>query len=85
MANTELFSTTELAEILGISRQAVHKKIKKGEIKAKKVGRNYVIAKKDLGNIFGETLSKQDKKELTKAVKKTVKEYGETLRLLGKE
>ena len=85
MAEKEFLSTIELAKILGISRIAVYKKIKKGEIKATKVGRNYVIAKKDLGNIFGETLSKQDKKELTKAVKKTVKEYGETLRRLGKE
>jgi len=85
MSNKEFLSTAELAEILGISRVAVFKKIKKGEIRAAKVGRNYVIAKKDLGDVFGETVSKQIKKELTYAVKKTVKEYGETLRLLGKE
>lgn len=85
MPAKKFLSTTELAAILGISRVAVFKKIKKGEIKATKVGRNYVIAKKDLEDVFGETLSEQRKKELTKAVKKTVKEYGETLRLLGKE
>lgn len=85
MADKEFLSTTELAEILGISRVAVFKKIKKGEIKATKVGRNYIIAKKDLGGVLGETLSEQSKKELTRAVRKTIKEYGETLRLLGKE
>lgn len=30
-------------------------------------------------------LSKKEKHEIEKSVKKTVKEYGETLRLLGRE
>lgn len=79
----KFLSTSGLAEILGISRVAVFKKIKKGEIKAVKVGRNYIIDKKDLGGILGKTLTKKQKSEIDKAVKKTVKEYGETLRLLG--
>ena len=83
MKDKQFLSTTELAKILGISRVAVFKKIKKGEIKAVKVGRNFVIDKKDLGNILGKELTKKEKSEIEKAVKKTVKEYGETLRLLG--
>jgi len=83
MKNKELLSTTELAKILGISRVAVYKKIKAGKIKAIKVGRNFVIAKKDLGGILGEKLTRKEKTEIEKAVKKTVEEYGETLRLLG--
>lgn len=75
-------STTELAKIMGISRVAVYKKIKKGEIKATKVGRSYVIDKKDLG-IFKEELTRQEKEEINKAVKRVVKEYGETLKMLG--
>lgn len=82
MENKRFLSTTELAKIMGISRVAVYKKIKKGEIKATRVGGNYVIDKKDLG-IFKEKLTKKEKSEINKAVKKTVKEYGETLRLLG--
>lgn len=82
MEEKRFLSTTELAEILGISRVAVHKKIKKGEIKATKVGRNYVIDKKDW-DIFKEELTEKEKLAIDKAVKKTVKEYGETLRLLG--
>ena len=85
MKNREFLSTVELAKILGISRVAVFKKIKSGEIKATKVGRNFVIQRKDLGNIFGKVLNKEDKQEIEAAVKKTVHEYGETLRLLGKE
>jgi len=85
MEEKEFISTSEVASILGISRVAVHKKIKKGEIKATKIGRNYVIAKKDLGGVLERVLSPQSRKELTEAVRKTVGEYGETLRLLGKE
>jgi len=83
MKSKKFLSTTELAKILGISRIAVYKKIKKGEIKAMRVGRNFIIDKKDLGNILGQELTEKEKKEIEKAVKKVVKEYRETLRLLA--
>ena len=78
-------STTEVALLLGISRQAVFKKIKAGEIKAKKVGRNFVIEEKYLPEILGKTLTKAKKRAIEDAVKKTIREYGETLKLLGQE
>jgi len=83
MKNKDFFSTTELAKILGISRVAVFNRIKKGKIKATKVGRSFVIAKKDLGDILAIGISKSDKKKINQAVKKTVREYGETLKMLG--
>ncbi|MFH1289625.1 MAG: helix-turn-helix domain-containing protein [Patescibacteria group bacterium] len=83
MKNKRFLSTTELAKILKISRVAVYKKIKRGEIEAIKVGRNFIIDKKLLGSIFNEELTKKQKLEIEKSVKKTIKEYGETLRLLG--
>lgn len=85
MVDKKFLSTTELAQILGISRIAVFRKIQKGQIKAVKVGRNYIIDQRDVGNILGTTLAAGDKEVVDKAVKKTVKEYGETLRLLGAE
>lgn len=84
MAN-KYFSTTELAKMLGISRVAVFKKIKIGEIKAKKIGRNFVIDKKNLPEISGSVLAEDNKREIEKAVDKTVQEYGQTLKLLGQE
>lgn len=51
MEPKDFYTTAELAEILGISRVAVFKKIKSGNIKAKKIGRNFVIFKKDIGGI----------------------------------
>ncbi len=83
--NKNIFSTTEVAEILGISRQAVLKKIKSGQIKAKKVGRNFVIPKGELPLFLGEALSEEKKEGIEKAVQKVVKDYGETLKLLGQE
>ena len=53
-----LLPTSEVAKVLKISRIAVFKKIKSGEIKAEKIGRNYVIPKEEvlkaLGLVIGE-------------------------------
>ena len=56
----DFYTTAELAEILGISRITVFKRIKNGDIKAQKMGRNFVIFKKDIGdvNVFLSSLLK---------------------------
>ncbi len=81
----QLLSTAEVAKILGISRVAVFKKIVGGDIKASKVGRNYVIESADLSAALGVVLSPERKREIEKSVEKTVREYGEALKMLGKE
>lgn len=81
----EYISIPELAKILGISRIAVFKKVKSGLIKAIKVGRNYAISRKTLDKVLGKSLAENEKREIEQAVKKTVKEYGATLKLLGKD
>jgi len=78
-------SVAQLAKILGVSRIAVYKKIIKGEIEAFKVGRNFVIPEEELGKILGEVLTEKQKKVLDEGVEKTIKEYGEALKLLGQE
>ncbi len=85
MENKEFITTTELAKILGISRIAVFKRIKRGQIKAIRVGKNFIISKDSLPEVLGRILSEKNKREIETAVKKTVKEYGQTLRLLGNE
>ena len=84
MIREEYISLPELAKILGISRIAVYKKVKKGEIPAQKIGRNYAVAKRYLASILGKKLSEKDKKVISAAVAKTVKEYGEVLKMLGR-
>lgn len=82
-------SVAELAKMLGISRIAVFKKIKKGQIPAEKIGRSYAILMEHVNEIISSpnsgVLTEDKKQEIKKAVEKVVKEYGETLKLLGKE
>ncbi len=84
--NKDFLTIPQLAKIMGISRITVYKKVKNGEIKAVRIGRNYAISKEFLKtHILGQLLSESEKKEIDGAVKKTVREYAETLKLLGKE
>ena len=85
MAEKDFLSVPEFAKVLGISRIAVYKRIKKGQIKAVKIGKNYAIPMKYLTDITGTTLSASDREMIDKAVKKTFEEYGEVLKLLGRE
>ena len=85
MKNKAYLTIKELANILGISRIAVYKKVKKGQIKAVKIGRNFVIPRECISNILGKTLSEKDRNNIDRAIKKTVKEYGDVLKLLGRE
>lgn len=84
MEKNKYISIQELANILGISRIAVYKKVKKGRIKAIRIGRNFAIPKKCVANILGKVLNNKEKEFIDKAVKKTVREYGEVLKLLGR-
>ena len=80
----EYVTIPTLAKMLGLSRVAVFKKVKKGEIKAIKIGKTYGISKKNLDVLFGKVLGDDEKREIDLAVGKTVAEYGQTLKLLGK-
>ncbi|OGF62635.1 hypothetical protein A2662_03815 [Candidatus Giovannonibacteria bacterium RIFCSPHIGHO2_01_FULL_45_33] len=82
-------SVAELAKMLGVSRIAVFKRIKKGQIPAMKIGRSYAISAEYVNELMHKggprILTEDKKKEIKQAVERVVKEYGETLRLLGKE
>lgn len=82
--NNKFITTAELANLLGISRIGVFKKIQNGEIKAIKKGRNYAINIADVSGL-SDRLSANDKKTISQAVDKAMHEYGETLRLLARE
>jgi excisionase family DNA binding protein len=42
------YTVKELAELLGISRISVFKRVRQGSIKGQKMGRNFVIFKRDV-------------------------------------
>ncbi len=85
MEKSGYISISQFAKVLGISRIAVYKKVKKGQIEAVRIGRSFAIPQKYVADILGKTLREKDKKEIDGAVRKTVKEYGEVLKLLGRE
>lgn len=85
MNNTKYISIMELAKLLGISRIAVYNRVIKGEIKAIKIGRSFAIPYRYVESILGKTLKEEEKHQIDKAVRKTVKDYGKVLKLLGKE
>lgn len=81
-----LFSTSEVAKILSVTRVTVFRWIKDGSIRANKIGRNYVISHEEvIKRLDVRPLTEKDKEEIKGLVEKTIKDYGETIRMLGRE
>jgi excisionase family DNA binding protein len=85
MSAAQFVTIPQLAELLGVSRIAVYKQVKAGKITAKKVGRIYLIPKAYVQEICGGALTQARKGQIALAVKRTVREYGEALKMLGSE
>jgi excisionase family DNA binding protein len=85
VAKEKYITIPELAKLLGVSRIAIYKRVKKGQIPATKIGRTYVITDQTIANILGKKVTRKGKERIDAAVRKTVREYGEVLKQLGKE
>ncbi len=85
MVKENYITIPQLAKLLGLSRIEVYRKVRRGQIPATKIGRIYVIDDRNISTILGKKLSGSAKKEIDIAVKKTVKEYGDVLKRLGRE
>lgn len=85
MVNEKYLTIPELAKLLGVSRIAIYNRVKKGQIPASKIGKTYVITDRTIANILGKEVTRSGKKRIDAAVRKTVQEYGEVLKKLGKE
>lgn len=83
--NNDFLTVKQLADILGISRIAVFNKIKKSQLVAQKVGKTYLIPKDQLVGIIDNNISEEDKEKMKRGVSKVIHDYGETLKMLGKE
>lgn len=83
--NKLFFSAPEVAKILKVSRATIVNRIKKGEIEAEKIGRNYAVQREEIEHLLDKKLSPEEKNEISNAVEKAIKEYGEAIRMLGKE
>ena len=85
MVNEKCLTIPELAKFLGVSRIAIYNRVRKGEISAVKIGRTYVITDEAIANVLGKEITRARKKLIDPAVRRTVQEYGEVLKQLGKE
>ena len=85
MVKEKYITIPELARLLGVSRIAIYNRVKKGQIHAIRIGKTYVIKDETIANILGKGVSRTGKQRIDAAVRKTVQEYGEVLKLLGKE
>lgn len=85
MTAKDYVTIPQLANLLGVSRIAIYRRVKKGKIPAIKIGGTYVISDVTISSILGKEASKKTKERINAAVRKTVTEYGEVLKKLGKE
>jgi excisionase family DNA binding protein len=89
MEDNKYLSIAQVAKILGISRVAVYKKVKKGDMAHIRIGKMYAIPKegiiRKIRRIKGHPLGPEEQERIKLAVDKTVKDYGEVLKKLGEE
>ncbi|MBN2483903.1 MAG: helix-turn-helix domain-containing protein [Candidatus Omnitrophica bacterium] len=52
MAVHHFLTSVQVAKLLGISRISVYKKIKKGQIKAVRIGRNFAVSEETIREII---------------------------------
>lgn len=81
----DYLSIPEAAKLLGLSRIAVYKQVAGGKIKAIRIGRNFAIPRSEIKAPAAKPVSEDRKQALEQGVRKVVREYGETLKLLGNE
>ena len=84
MDEKKYLSIPQAAKKLGISRIALYKQVKKGTIKAIRIGRNYFIQENKIMR-SSRALGLNEKKQIERAVKRTIREYGDVLRRLADE
>lgn len=85
MTAQKYITIRELADLLGVSRIAVYKRVKKGQIPATKIGKTYLITDQTVTGILGKEVTEEGKVRIDAAVHRTVQEYGEVLKQLGRE
>jgi len=81
----EFYSTKEVAQILNLSRVSIFQRIKKGKIKASKVGRNFIVSQESVLEALGKKIGTEKKEQIERAVDRAMKDYGDVFKRLSKE
>ena len=81
MTQKKYITLPQYAKLLGMTRQAIWYRVKKGEIPAQKIGGIYVVNVSALTK----TITDKNKDQIKAGVKKIATEYKELLEWLSKE
>lgn len=81
----EFITIPQLANDMGLSRIAVYKKVKSGQIPATRIGRNYCISFETANALLQPAAGRQDLDWIDAAVEKVVGKYGAVLKWLSAE
>ena len=65
--------------VSGTSRSSLYNELL--DAQAEKIGRNYIIYKKDLSGMFDNALTEENKNDIKSGVQKVLKDYGETIKI----
>jgi excisionase family DNA binding protein len=86
MAKEKQYLTViQTARQMNVTRGAIYKKIRNGQIVARNICGRFLIPVEEADMSRLNVLTEKGKAEIDRGVEKVVKEYGETLKLLGKE
>lgn len=85
MVKSSHITIPQLAQMLGISRIAVYRKVKAGQIPATKIGRTYVIADRTVNEVLQKVMRPRDKQRVDRAIRRAVRDYGDVLKRLARE
>ena len=85
MPKNKYFTVIQVAKMMGITRGAIYKQISKGQIYAENTNGHLFIPAHEIDELVPKKLTDKIKADIEKGVVKVVREYGETLRMLGKE
>jgi len=76
-------SIPQLAAEMGVSRVTIYQRVRRGEIAATRVGRNYVISADTVREVLGLDTTPDRTRRVSRAVGRAVVEYGDLLKWLG--
>jgi excisionase family DNA binding protein len=76
----------QLAKALGVSRITVYNRVKSGKIRARKVGRNFIVPGRTVERLLGRgRITPAREQWITAIVRKAVEQYGEVFKALSHE
>ncbi len=75
----------QLASQMGLSRITVYNRVRKHQIPATRVGRNYIISARTATRLLQEEITPEHQQWIDDAVTRVVAEYGTLLKWLSRE